>query len=299
MFLSNLLLLKGQKGWGIAHQLLIDLFLFLEPHLRKTELTLAIKNLYKGTLRVLLVLLHDFPTFLASYHLSFCNVIPDNCVQMRHLILTAFPRGMVLPDPFTPNLKIDLLTEISQNPPVLSNVIGPLSSIRGDLDGYLKSRQPENFVSELLPRLYKEGTEDIDSARINSLVLYVGMQAISRVNKSQIAHTPEMEVLQKLMDFNDRGRYISLNAIANQLRYPSSHTHYFSCVMLFLFIEAKDEGIKEQVTRVLLERLIVHRPHPVRNYYLCRIVVYVVKIKSLILLYPFFLSGDFLSHSSS
>jgi len=261
MFLSNLLLLKGQKGWALAHQLLIDLFLFLEPHLRKTELTLAVKLLYKGTLRVLLVLLHDFPSFLASYHLSFCNVIPDNCVQLRHLILSAFPRGMVLPDPFTPNLKIDLLAEISQSPPVLSDVAGPLTNIRGDLDGYLKSRKPLGFLSELLPRLCKEGTNDVDSARVNSLVLYVGMHAISRLNKPQI-HTPEMEVLQKLMDFDDRGRYVSLNAIANQLRYPSSHTHYYSCVMLFLFSEAKDEGVKEQVTRVLLERLIVHRPHP-------------------------------------
>ena len=65
------------------------------------------------------------------------------------------------------------------------------------------------------------------------------------------------------MNFDDRGRYISLNAIANQLRLPSSHTHYYSCVMLVLFSEGKDEGVKEQVTRVLLERLIVHRPHPV------------------------------------
>merc|ERR1711920_1021119 len=71
-----------------------------------------------------------------------------------------------------------------------------------------------------------------------------------------------MEIFQKLMDFNDRGRYISLNAIANQLRYPSSHTHYFSCVLLFLFAEARHEVLQEQITRVLLERLIVHRPHP-------------------------------------
>ena len=78
-----------------------------------------------------------------------------------------------------------------------------------------------------------------------------------------LAHTPEMEILQKLMDFDDRGRYISLNAIANQLQYPSSHTHYYSCVMLSFFNEAKDESVKEQVTRVLLEWLIVHRPHPV------------------------------------
>uniref|UniRef100_A0A7R9Z6V1 CCR4-Not complex component Not1 C-terminal domain-containing protein n=1 Tax=Pseudictyota dubia TaxID=2749911 RepID=A0A7R9Z6V1_9STRA len=266
MFLSNLLLVKGQKGWGLAHQLLIDLFLFLEPHLRRVELTEAVKHLYKGTLRVLLVLLHDFPSFLAGYHLSFCNVIPENCVQLRNLILSAFPKGLVLPDPFTPNLKIDLLPEIARSPTILSNVSGPLGAMRADLDGFLKNRQPSDFVSGLLPRLYKEGNKEVDAPRVNSLVLYVGVQAIARLQNTQIAHTlahtPEMEVLQKLMEFDDSGRYISLNAIANQLRYPSSHTHYYSCVMLFLFSEAKDEGVKEQVTRVLLERLIVHRPHP-------------------------------------
>jgi CCR4-NOT transcription complex subunit 1 len=278
-FLSNLLLVKGQNGWGVAHQLLIDLFLFLEPHLRKTELTEPIKHLYKGTMRVLLVLLHDFPAFLAAYHLSFCNVIPENCVQLRNLVLSAFPRGLVLPDPFTPNLKIDLLPEVSLSPTILSNVAGPLESIRSDLDGYLKSRQPADFLSGLLPRLCKDGSDDVDAPRVNSLVLYVGIHALARLQNSQgsptLAHTPEMEILQKLMEFGDRGRYISLNAIANQLRYPSSHTHYYSCVMLFIFSEAQNEGVKEQVTRVLLERLIVHRPHPVSIIYvqMCSCVV--------------------------
>jgi len=266
MFLSNLLSVKGQKGWALAHQLLIDLFLFLEPHLRRTELTEAMKHLYRGILRVLLVLLHDFPAFLAGYHLSFCNVIPENCVQLRNLILSAFPRGMVLPDPFTPNLKIDLLPEISKSPTVLSNVSGPLSSIREDLDIHLKSNQLSDFLHGLLPRLCRNGTKEIDAPRINALVLYVGIQAIDRLQNNQISHalgqTPEIEIMQKLMDFNDSGRYVSLNAIANQLRYPSSHTHYYSCVMLYLFSEAKDEGVREQITRVLLERLIVHRPHP-------------------------------------
>lgn len=128
----------------------------------------------------------------------------------------------------------------------------------------LKTRQPADFTKTLLPRLLKNGSKEIDCPRVNSLVLYVGMHAImqnSQVSQS-LAHTAEMEIMQTLMDFNDRGRYISLNAVANQLRYPSSHTHYFSCVMLFLFSEAKNEGIREQITRVLLERLIVHKPHP-------------------------------------
>lgn len=65
-----------------------------------------VRLLYKGTLRVLLVLLHDFPEFLCDHHFTFCDVIPPSCIQMRNLILSAFPRNMRLPDPFTPNLKV-------------------------------------------------------------------------------------------------------------------------------------------------------------------------------------------------
>merc|ERR1711972_1155021 len=36
---------------------------------------------------------------------------------------------------------------------------------------------------------------------------------------------------------------------------------FFSCVLLVLF-EMEDNVMKEAITRVLLERLIVHRPHP-------------------------------------
>jgi len=264
-FLPNLLLMDDDKGSSVAHQLLVDMLLFLEPHLRNSALTPAIKKLYEGTLRVVVVLLHDFPDFLSGYHLSLCNVIPENCVQLRNVILSAVPKGMTIPDPFTPNLQVDSLPETSKSPVILSNVLGPLQSLRGDLDAFLKDRQRSDFVAGLLPRLFKPGTREVDAPRVNSLVLYVGMHGINRLQNSQVkslGQTPELEILQKLMELDDHGRYISLNAIANQLRFASSHTHYFSCVMLFLFSEVKNEAVKEQVTRVLLERLILHRPHP-------------------------------------
>ncbi|KAK6029753.1 hypothetical protein OSTOST_04130 [Ostertagia ostertagi] len=56
-----------------------------------------------------------------------------------------------------------------------------------------------------------------------------------------------------------RGRYLLLNAIANQLRYPNAHTH-FSCVFLFLFLNSDHVAI-QQITRILFERLAL-RPHP-------------------------------------
>ena len=46
------------------------------------------------------------------------------------------------------------------------------------------------------------------------------------------------------------------------LRYPNAHTHWFSCLILYLFHEVNDERFREIVTKVLLERFIVHRPHP-------------------------------------
>ena len=73
----------------------------------------------QGTLRVLLVLLHDFPEFLCLYHFPLCDCIPPPCIQMRNLVLSAFSRDMKLPDPFTPNLRVDMLPEIGQAPAFL------------------------------------------------------------------------------------------------------------------------------------------------------------------------------------
>jgi CCR4-NOT transcription complex subunit 1 len=257
------MLSPGQKAWHILHELVIDLLLFLEPFLKKIELTVGIKKLYEGTIRVFLLLLHDFPSFLAGYHLSLCNVIPDTCVQLRNIVLSATPKGMSPPDPFTPSLKIDLLPEISRSPSVLSFVLGPIDIFRNHLDAFLKDGQRRSFLAGLPQLLYKEGTI-VDVQKANSLVLYVGAHALARMQSSQISlsRTPEIELILELMELDDHGRYVCLSAIANQLRFPSSHTHYFSCVMLYLFSESKSVVVKEQVTRVLLERLIVNRPHP-------------------------------------
>ncbi|XP_039485974.1 CCR4-NOT transcription complex subunit 1 isoform X2 [Drosophila santomea] len=275
VFLGRILVqIPGQKGWPLYAQLLQDLFKYLAPFLRNTELGKPVQLLYKGTLRVLLVLLHDFPEFLCDYHFGFCDTIPPNCVQMRNIILSAFPRNMRLPDPFTPNLKVDMLSDSSNAPKVLSSYIMNIQppNFKKDLDSYLKARAPVTFLSELRGHLQvtsEPGTR-YNMALMNALVMYVGTQAIALIrnknfvpNTSNIAHSAHMDIFQNLaVDLDTEGRYLFLNAIANQLRYPNSHTHYFSCAVLHLFAEANSEAIQEQITRVLLERLIVNRPHP-------------------------------------
>ncbi|RZF46939.1 hypothetical protein LSTR_LSTR011770 [Laodelphax striatellus] len=86
--------------------------------------------------------------------------------MMRNLILSAFPRNMRLPDPFTPNLKVDMLSEISLAPRVLSNfstMIQP-ATFKKDLDSYLKARAPVTFLSELRSNL--QSTKQYDNKEI-------------------------------------------------------------------------------------------------------------------------------------
>lgn len=68
-------------------------------------------------------------------------------------------------------------------------------------------------------------------------------------NMTTIVHCAHMDIFQNLaVDLDTEGRYLFLNAIANQLRYPNSHTHYFSCAVLYLFVEANSEAIQVSLT---------------------------------------------------
>ncbi len=73
---------------------------------------------------------------------------------MRNLILSAFPRNMRLPDPFTPNLKVEMLPEISIAPRTVADYGAIIKkSFRQDLDSYLKNRSPVSFLSEVRDNL--------------------------------------------------------------------------------------------------------------------------------------------------
>lgn len=53
-----------------------------------------------------------------------------------------------------------------------------------------------------------------------------------------------------------------MSAVVMHLRYPNAHTQWFSSLTLHLFVHVKGEMFQEIITKVLLERFVVHRPHP-------------------------------------
>ena len=102
--------------------MLLSLFKFLAPFLKTADLQPAGRDLYRGTLRLLLVLLHDFPEFLSEYYFSLCDVIPYRCIQLRNIVLSGFPQTMVLPDPHLRGMKPEVIVEMmGPIPPILSD----------------------------------------------------------------------------------------------------------------------------------------------------------------------------------
>lgn len=283
-FLPNLLLLKGQKGWPYIHKLLQMLLQYQFPFLKNpSQLNEPIRKLYKGSIRVFLMILHDFPEFLCEYQLPLCDSIPITSIQLRNLVLAAFPRNIKIPDPFSSNLKIDLLPEISQTPRIFVEYFTTLveRGIKQRIDAFITTRQPSDVLL-LLPRIVNVNVEvnqstsssnmnasllgvDMNSQLLNSCIVYIGgIGAAQMQQKVPIQSSPSIDLFKALLNaYDQEGKYLILSFMANQLRYPNSHTHYFSTVLLYMFLESDNELIQEQITRVLLERLIVHRPHPV------------------------------------
>ncbi|VIO90991.1 CCR4-Not complex component, Not1 family protein [Brugia malayi] len=264
---------EPMKTAAMYTQLIICHLKFLAPFLRNIQLPKSIAMMYKGTLRVLLVILHDFPELLCEYHIVICDTIPPNCVQLRNLVLSAYPKNMRLPDPFGSNLKVDSLLEMTQEPKMNINMAAIIPpDLRTQLDDYLNTRSSVDFHANLpsLLQVSNIAGSKYNTTVMNAVVIYVGMRAIQAIHEKQqcitmttIAHTAYMDIFQNLaVSLCTEGRYLLFNAIANQLRYPNSHTHYFSCTLLYLFLEANTEVIQEQITRILFERLVALRPHP-------------------------------------
>ncbi|KAF1987219.1 Not1-domain-containing protein [Aulographum hederae CBS 113979] len=235
------------------------------------------RDFYRAVLKVLLILHHDFPEFLSEHHVSLCNIIPTRCVQLRNLIVSAYPASIPeLPDPFSAGLKVDRIEEIRNEPLIRYDIEAPLdqAGIKDILDGLMRStEQSAEALSKVCHATYaptESSSANVNLPLLSSIVLYICKKALSAAGTKTatfVANSPEAKLLENLAkQLPVECRFFYINVILNQLRYPNSHTHYFSYALLHIFgAPGSDQPgveLQELITRALLERLLVHRPHP-------------------------------------
>lgn len=179
---------------------------------------MVVRILYRGVLRTLLILHHDFPEFLAQYHFTLCEAIPPNCVQLRNLILSAYPQSTAdVPDPFRQNLKVDLLTEM-RVPPRISGDVFKVLRETGLQDLLQIAVNGPSFNEEIMKTLVaacespyrtQNGIEyAVNLPVINAIVLYVGMSAIETGSEPniQLQSKPATILMRLGFDLNIEGK---------------------------------------------------------------------------------------------
>ncbi|KAL9112109.1 MAG: hypothetical protein Q9227_003486 [Pyrenula ochraceoflavens] len=295
LFVSHMLKLdfnggksEGERsyGWQPYCRLVQIMLRYTGNMLKLPQIPQSARDLYQAVSRVLVMLHHDYPDFVAANHFHLCNAIPAHCTQFRNLVLMASPQTLGdLPDPFAGGLKPDRLVEMQNNP-----------VIAGDIDQYLQRGGVQDVIDQCLRTsgiseaaiaqvcsvvnspIVKQSDFmcqpiEVDTVLLHALVLHVAQDAIASSQrnepgngafKAESVHTALFDHLARAL--SPEGRYYLFHAMANQLRYPNTHTHYFCCTLLHLFgsdrTDQSDSDIRHQIVQIVLERMIVDRPHP-------------------------------------
>ena len=111
-----------------------------------------------------------------------------------------------------------------------------------------------------ISNLYSTSTSQ-QALLANALMIHLGNTATA-ASTTFAPSAPQARLIELMLaEASPALGYVIISAMANQIRYPSSHTHYFSSLILHLFTTAS-EAVQQQLARVLVERLLVARPHP-------------------------------------
>ncbi|KEI41517.1 uncharacterized protein L969DRAFT_58634 [Mixia osmundae IAM 14324] len=277
LFMPKLLQSKDSTCWAAWHRLMISHLRFMSPILQTQSLSESTRTLYSGTLRLFMVLLHDFPEYLAAYHFALIDSIPIGCTQLLNVVSSAYPASIRLPDPFLPSMKIDVIPEMANAPLVMSDYTLSLGQPLGKaLETFAQSRSADELLGAIetnpsMLSIQASGAKEAahNGQAIRSLVMYLAALALNQT-KSQpdlvsfSSASPSVAVLKGLLATTDaEGRYLILSAAANQLRYPNCHTRWFAGFICNVFTDGSTAmSVKDCITRILLERVVVARPHP-------------------------------------
>lgn len=282
-FMPLLLRLPEQSGWKVFADIMENVFFYLGELLKPLHLDPPTTQIYRAILKLVVILHHDFPEFLSANHTNLCANIPSHCVQLYNLILSATPAQFSkMPDPLQPGLKLDRVEEIRETPASMYDMETPLrsSGLFDVVERALENGPSEDAVAHIAHEIQRKNTRqtglgfvpiNADLKLIDALVLYIGTNSIARSEQKGAPlftnGTPDVALLSMLIhELHPETRYFFLCSIVDQLRFPNTQTHYFSQALLELFgsdVNDQEElDIRQQVTRILLERLIGQWPQP-------------------------------------
>lgn len=275
-FLPALMDMEGEAGWAPYTKLIQQLLEFVGEQLNTAQLPDVIHKPYEAAVKLLIALQHDYPQYVAANSTALLASIPPHCTQLINTILFASVSKM--PDPMTAGL--DAAGNQTGPSHEGGNPAGFLQSI-GLLDilnSALEKGPSEDAVAHMTHAINRgDGRTGFGPSSINAnlrvidaITGHIGRHAVQRAVAGQPAFEPGSSGLMTLSmlvhELVAEPRHYLLLSIVNHLKEPNADMEFFSKALLEIFshdlADPEETEIREQISRVLLERLIGFWPQP-------------------------------------
>ncbi|KAF4451499.1 hypothetical protein FALBO_16318 [Fusarium albosuccineum] len=279
-FMPILLQLPDGVGWRPFTDLVCQLFDTLGDQLKVFEVSNIAKDVYRATFKLLVILQHDFPDYVAANHVRLCASIPPHCTQLINAVLAATPQQT--PKFVEMNAK-ERSDEIRIDPGLVIDATAILqdAGLLSVVDQALQNGPSEDIVANITHSMthhtsntttYGHVPVVVNVPVVNAVVIYIGQHAADQAAQAGTAVTlsgdeHEISTLSLLIhELPAEARYYLLASIVNQLRFPSAHTDFYRQALLYIFgqdmNDPEEMEIRQEITRVLLERLVSFWPQP-------------------------------------
>ncbi|KAL0764632.1 hypothetical protein CaCOL14_012933 [Colletotrichum acutatum] len=275
--------MKDRSGWAAFTRLLQLLLEHIGEQVKAVEPSNVAREIYRATLKLLVILQHDYSDYLAAHSHQLIASVPPHCKQLLNAILTANPATHPkMPDPSFPGLQADRVDGVRDSPESLDNSASILRDLGllDVLDHALQNGPSEDTLAHITRAIVESQRSDTGFGHVpinanlrvvEAVTLHVGNYAVQQsTQKGTDVFNPAssdvatMSIL--LHELPPEARYYLITSIANQLRFPNAHTNYFSRILLEIFgqdmNDPEETEIRQQITRVLWERLIGYWPQP-------------------------------------
>lgn len=257
------ILLSNNDGWNAMKNLMLD-YISSVIYIADSNFQTLFDFIYKSLLRFILVLMHDFPSFIDIVSPELVTFIPFNFTQLHNLLLSACPRSFKLPKP------IDALKDLTkvENISEFSQIVQPLKQLADELQ-FSVTLSPTGF-SGLASQLNKNSSNGAISAFIifitNALLRHMTLEKILTAFQEKTYNSIHVYFIIKNLveELNYDSLIILINVLVDQLRYPCLNTlFYYGTLLNLINDKTKEElNLDELILHIVLERAITPPPRP-------------------------------------
>jgi CCR4-NOT transcription complex subunit 1 len=170
---------NNREIWNNYTTLIIDIMVFVRDiFTSEGPISEEMQFFYKGVLRLLLVLIHDFPDYLCEQSFVILEEIPNEFMQFRNIILSAYPKNLKIPNPFDiSNQNYQNSSEYKAIPLINPKIEARINShnLQTALINYIKNKDQnefENIVNSFYIMGYKKDMQ-INLPLLESFIVYV------------------------------------------------------------------------------------------------------------------------------